>query len=120
MRRLLIIFLVVLLPAQFVWGAAAGYCRHEQGIQSQHYGHHAHEHLTDAVAAPGGELQGEQGSLGDDPDCISCHLSCVTPVPQTPVVAGFDPLSPDFPTVFLAAATLFAPTIDRPNWAVLP
>lgn len=119
MARILIIILIVLLPVQFVWGAAAGYCRHEQGQQSQHYGHHAHEHQADASAAVEGALQDGQSLAGDDPDCIACHLSCVTPVPEAPVVAGIDRLSQDFPTIFLDASTLFVSTIDRPNWVVL-
>lgn len=117
MRRALIILLIVLLPVQFVWGAAAGYCRHEQGTMSQHYGHHLHEHQADMTGAATA-ADGTQSLLADDPDCISCHLSCVTPVPQAPEVTGIDGLPQDFPTVCLGTATLFASTIDRPNWAV--
>lgn len=119
MHRILIIFLVVLLPVQFVWGAAAGYCRHEQGRQAQHYGHHLHEHQVEATALAGEEQQGGQPLTGEDADCISCHLSCTTPVPQTPMVGGIDQLPQEFPTICLGATTLFASTIYRPNWGVL-
>ncbi|MBU0601652.1 MAG: hypothetical protein KKD25_04520 [Gammaproteobacteria bacterium] len=44
MRRWLSILLLVFLPFQFTWAAAAGYCQHETGAAAQHFGHHDHKH----------------------------------------------------------------------------
>jgi len=41
MRRLIAIFLIVILPLQVTWGVIAVNCTHnESGISAQHFGHH--------------------------------------------------------------------------------
>jgi hypothetical protein len=69
-RRLGIIFLMMLLPLQLTWGAAARYCSHETSNSAGHVGHHVHVHQTvvtdDGVAGPSVD--------GDDTDCGYCHL----------------------------------------------
>lgn len=73
MRRLFILFMLVLLPFQFVWGSAAQYCTHESSSQaSAHFGHHSHAHEGGDEAA---KASGVGASLGTfDGDCASCHL----------------------------------------------
>lgn len=44
MRRCLVLVLLLWLPLQFSWAAAAGYCGHEQRKGAAHFGHHAHQH----------------------------------------------------------------------------
>lgn len=83
-RRLLFLFLAVLLPLQFSWGAVAGYCQHESDGRAKHFGHHEHVHkaepkkTTDLKVAP-------------DNDCGTCHVAGVTvlvgPQAALPVVA---------------------------------
>lgn len=68
-KKLLIICLLIVLPLQYSWAAAAAYCQHENE-QSQHFGHHAHEHTVQADASDG---QGMKASHGD---CEYCHLFC--------------------------------------------
>lgn len=86
-KKLLLIFLLALLPLQFSWAAAAAYCQHEGEKSTQHFGHHAHQH--DA-----------QTDLPDDADkvvkvhadCGYCHLSCqvsfLTAVPEVALPTG--------------------------------
>ena len=73
MRRLFILFMLVLLPFQFVWGSAAQYCTHESSPQaSAHFGHHSHAHEGGDEAA---KTSGVGTNLGTfDGDCASCHL----------------------------------------------
>lgn len=77
MRRLFILFMLVLLPFQFVWGSAAQYCTHESSSQaSAHFGHHSHAHEGGDEAA---KTSGVGVSLGTfDGDCASCHLGTAT------------------------------------------
>lgn len=77
MRRLFIIFMLVLLPFQFVWGSAAQYCTHESSSQANaHFGHHSHSHEGGDEAA---KSSGVSASLGTfDGDCASCHLGTAT------------------------------------------
>ena len=44
MRKVMVMLLLAVLPFQFVWGAAAAYCQHEQGSEVTHFGHHFHKH----------------------------------------------------------------------------
>ena len=78
-KKLLLIFLLLALPFQYSWAAAAAYCQHEEAHAS-HFGHHSHHHVAQAETAD------EQGKLAKfDNDCGYCHLSCQA-TPLTAVV----------------------------------
>lgn len=86
MRRLLIICLMLLLPTQWTWAAAAAVCAHEAG--GSHIGHHEHKHshpgdLTGepASATSGASAMPDPPTDAADPvkphsDCASCHVTC--------------------------------------------
>lgn len=81
MRRSLLILLLLWLPLQFVWGAAASFCQHEQGQGISHFGHHSHKHQSKAVSASGESTPDKKSSLaGDDFDCDYCHMGCAQPL----------------------------------------
>ena len=69
MRRLVLIFMMCLLPLQWSLAAAASVCEHEQG--AAHFGHHEHRHGDDASADDAGTPVNE--ALQPHPDCHSCH-----------------------------------------------
>lgn len=70
-KKYLLILLMLILPVQYSWSAAAVYCQHEQGSPF-HFGHHAHEHK---VKAENGGSHGKVGKVGmADTDCEYCHL----------------------------------------------
>ena len=72
MRRTLLICLMMLLPFQWVWAAAASACTHEAEVSATHFGHHAHEHVVGKVNAVADADQGLPGA--DHADCGVCHL----------------------------------------------
>ena len=89
MRPFVFVLLLVFLPLQAVWGAAASYCGHEADPAAKHFGHHQHKHQ------PG---QGERGTDGNgsaktnsigDFDCATCHLS--SPSLASSLVVGLVP-----------------------------
>lgn len=93
MRRVLLTFLLVLLPLQFVWASVAAYCQHERGNAVNHIGHHVHDHDASSTSESGSQ---PFGSLAADPDCAACHggsvSATVTPMlvtdlPTGPIVA---------------------------------
>ena len=125
MRRWLTVFLLVLLPLQFSWGAAAVYCQHEPAPESRHFGHHVHEHGDAAHQGQQADLKksadadkSKPAKLAPDNDCGQCHHSAFKPVtavaaslnvPGAQVLRGlsdpaFSSRSPDHP--------------DRPNWRI--
>lgn len=95
MRRWLSILLLVLLPFQFSWAAAASYCQHETGRLAAHFGHHEHQHehqhepqheraKLKTSSTDQGDANSKLGAL--DNDCAVCHLGCVSPVANPQVV----------------------------------
>lgn len=71
MKRLLLIFLLTVLPLQMSLAAVTSYCQHENGKAAQHLGHHEHKHKASDESQP------SKGKLGmNDADCGYCHLSC--------------------------------------------
>lgn len=95
MSRLLAIALLVFLPFQSIWAAAAPYCGHDPAAAaSAHFGHHEHD--------PAGAAQpiDDAGAVPvADADCAACHLglnvppaSSVSPTIALPL-AGAWPIS---------------------------
>jgi hypothetical protein len=75
MRRALFLLMLVILPLQSVWAAAASYCRHETGLAAKHYGHHDHQHRQTNAGGKSDQKPGTAPTLGVDTDCSVCHLS---------------------------------------------
>lgn len=71
MRRLFILFMLVLLPLQWSWAAAATVCQHETG--SAHFGHHEHRHDADQAGHPAADGKSDAPSLNFHADCQVCH-----------------------------------------------
>ena len=135
MRRLVALFLLVLLPLQAVWAAAAPYCQHEGDVASRHIGHHEPEHgqhaavaaeaaeAADAAHAPHtGAATGEAGDegLGGDAhsDCHVCHGGTVlTHVVQTLQWASTPSLLAPEPARGQPAPPGERP--ERPKWPAL-
>ena len=81
MRRWLAVLMLLVLPAQFVWAAAAPYCAHEATIAaSQHPGHHQHVHQDGSSVAKAGD-DGAGGFGFDHSDCASCHAGAAATLP---------------------------------------
>ena len=126
MRRWLSLLLLVLLPLQFTWGAAAAYCGHETSQAARHIGHHVHAHgdATQQAQAkkPGvGSQDAEKtqaGKLSVDDDCNVCHLSAVKPV-STVGMALMDPAAQ---VMDLGPGNRFSTRApdhpERPNWRI--
>lgn len=114
MRRLLLVFLSILLPLQFAWAGAAAYCSHEKldspAAVTWHFGHHAHEHKADNDKQPG------KAKL-PDADCAACHfpgshgLFVETSMPGEYhfVTLRYQPRDSAFGSIPL-------PVPDRPQW----
>jgi hypothetical protein len=118
MRRWLTLLLLVVLPLQFTWAAAAGYCQHETSSTAGHFGHHQHEHKA---SSDGGLEQGLDGKsaakLQGDADCSYCHLASVNPVQITN--AGFAAFAAGAviePPIVPALRTRDPDRLERPNW----
>jgi len=89
MHRLVLVFLLLLLPVQWTWAAAASVCRHESGAASQHFAHHEHQHEAGVNGAAEVKNLSESGtSLFDlaHADCASCHgaAPALTALQQAP------------------------------------
>lgn len=82
MRRLLALLLLVLMPLQLAFAAAAPYCALEKIEAPAHFGHHAHPDAPTQAPDEGDD----GGSLAEE--CGICHLaSTQTPASEAGVVA---------------------------------
>lgn len=80
MRRWLVIVILLVLPLQFTWGAAAPYCAHEAASAANaHPGHHQHLHQGGSNATKAGDDGADVGAK--HPDCASCHAGTATTLP---------------------------------------
>lgn len=77
-NRALLFVVMVLLPLQMVWAAAAPYCGHEARLAAaaKHFGHHEHQHEASPSAAAAEAETGEAAGT-QHPDCANCHLSTI-------------------------------------------
>lgn len=123
MRRWLTIFLLVFLPLQFTWTAAAAYCQHEQESGIGHFGHHEHKHAASTASNGDAASDAANGNDNDAPapgaehtDCAFCHLSLAKsfgtlaialPAPVMALPASGPPAAVD---------AWLSERIDRPNW----
>lgn len=113
MRRRLVILLLMLLPFQFAWSAAATYCAHEADASVRHFGHHVHVHK--AGKAMDGSKHAGALSAPDD-DCSACHLSAPTLPPDVPAITVTQPDIAPPVVVLVPHLSAFADTPERPNW----
>jgi hypothetical protein len=111
MRRWIALVLLLLLPLQGAWAAAAAYCSHEaQPAASAHLGHHEHAHAAGDSAPPQPD-----GTAIDHPDCAGCHGTAAAPADSAALAAWADPSRPAAsPAPRLSLIHL--PPPDRPNW----
>ncbi|MGX9221862.1 cation efflux protein, CzcI family (plasmid) [Massilia varians] len=86
MRRILVIFLLIIVPFQFSWAAAGDYCQHESGRSAIHFGHHVHQHQDGAEKS-----QSSVKSAKSHPDCGACHGAGSALFSQPSDVWGFTP-----------------------------
>jgi hypothetical protein len=114
MRRRILLLLLMLLPFQFCWSAAAAYCRHESGATTVHLGHHFHVHKAVSQADPAaGALAGLDG------DCPSCVLHADGPSlpPDIAALAASVAHLAPVPSEARAAPPPPPSLPERPNWA---
>lgn len=71
MRRLFIIFMLLIFPLQVSWAAASAYCAHEPSPTVSHPGHHQHVDNDNDHAGH------EHSQYGLDQDCGDCHFTSV-------------------------------------------
>ncbi|MDY7574861.1 DUF2946 family protein [Actimicrobium sp. CCI2.3] len=117
MTRLLLIFLLTVLPLQLSWAVAAVYCGHENSVSATHVGHHEHKHEI-AHAAGSDDKSVSTSQLAADADCGVCQLGQVG-VPHVPPDAmPVSALAPDYShgnIDLLSSARPERP--ERPKWA---
>lgn len=119
MRRILVVLLLSLLPFQFVWGAAAGYCLHEQGAGVKHFGHHAHKHQSKGLKVAGESTADKKNvTCDDDPDCPGCHLTCVSPVMGAAALFSPEPGASPRAAPSNEQPAYIPSAIERPNWTL--
>ena len=112
MKRFALIFLMLLLPLQSLWAAATAYCQHEQGVATQHFGHHTHQHQASTDSNDGSG----KSPLNVHADCSSCHLSCPTVTESVRSIAVTASGSLVVADHLDALSSVFPDHPERPKW----
>ncbi|MBF8178743.1 MAG: cobalt-zinc-cadmium resistance protein [Burkholderiaceae bacterium] len=84
-KKLLIILMLLALPLQFTWAAAAAYCQHENATAGAHFGHHKHQEDTELP--------------GDNPQSLKVHKDFHHPDSQGLFLSQLPPAMPPVATV---------------------
>lgn len=113
MVRRVVVLLLMLLPLQFVWSAAAVYCSHETTPMAWHFGHHVHVHKS-AQADDGAKAQTDSGIA--DNDCPVCHLGGPSLPPDVAVFVCTHAAPPQPPAAGTPYSSVPPGTPERPNW----
>lgn len=118
MRRLLAIFLLLVLPLQMLHATAAGYCQHESGAAASHFGHHVDAACSGAQADHADHAKpADKVKLPVHHDCGSCHLSMPQlPASTAPAVPAFTAETSHAWDVTRHYRSTDPTGIDRPNW----
>lgn len=106
--RVVLLLLVMLLPYQAAWSAAAAYCSHENETR-RHFGHHEHRHEKATPAK-------EASPLACDHDCGTCQAGHVSVVEAIVAMLASDArdVRATAPPSPIPTAPARAP--DRPQW----
>ncbi len=122
MVKLILRLLIVMFLMESTWAAAAQYCRHELGIDVQHFGLHSHQYKKNADSVKNFSqtvLSDDSTDAADlDSGCPNCHLGAMkSMLPMTDFVAQATT------TNVVADVLLVYPHIvlrkpERPNWSL--
>lgn len=118
MRRILTIFLTIVLSFQLSWAEAAVHCQHENSPVAVHFGHHVHRHL---VKDPRIQKGKDVAKVSVDNDCAVCHLSSsavTSPLTTLPVVEPAEH-SPAVAVILYLTST-YPHRPERPKWVDAP
>ena len=115
MRRWLAILLLLFMPVQGLWAAAAPYCQHEEDPAAMHVGHHTHEHHGAQSGLADLDDDGG-GPAAEHADCHTCHGGAASIATSSQVAApGLARESAPESAAALPAAPVTLP--ERPDWA---
>lgn len=112
LRRVFLIFLLLVLPFQFAWSAAVPYCQHEQQpARSWHLGHHEHEHEA---------KKKQDAKTLVDADCDYCHVASTPLASIAPSgVTLHERVPTSMPSIDRKIRSHVPEAPERPNWSRL-
>ena len=122
MKKLLLIFLLTILPIQYAWSMAAVYCQHEESSQQHpatHFGHHGHQHQAQAGDDDDDGDDQQPGKTKAHSDCEVCHHAVQASVLDEHGVAAPATASGYAPPLTPQYLSHIAEGPPRPNWRLV-
>lgn len=113
-RRILLIFLLFIVPFQLSWGAAAAYCKHESNPAVSHFGHHGHKH---AASNEESKFSPAKLQFSADSDCTVCQSAGIgfAPTPESSLPIALTSINAEV-ELKPSRASLHPPPPERPQW----
>ncbi|WP_076591340.1 cation efflux protein, CzcI family [Herminiimonas arsenitoxidans] len=114
MQRLLVILMLLIVPLQISWAAAAVYCQHEINPATVHFGHHEHKHVASLSDE---KADVPKSSSASDIDCAFCHLGgiAIAEIPAAILISDVVNATSRMPDNSVLASIL-PPRPERPKW----
>jgi hypothetical protein len=118
MKRLLLIFLLAIVPFQASWAVVATYCQHEKEVTTRHFGHHQHqhEHQHEHQHAQAEEQQ-KDSTIKFHTDCLTCHGLAAAMVTPPVGTLPIEPLSLGSNSADSYLESIPSPRPEKPQWA---
>lgn len=119
MLKRLVVLLIIAFTFQLGWSTASAYCLHEQGLASNHFGHHQHEHLADGSKLPS-DKSPPLKQLSAHGDCLTCthHGSlCMDEWNRSPII--IDPSVAYHDAAGIVLPSPYPSLPERPKWMVV-
>lgn len=117
MRRLVTIFLLVLMPMQLTWAALSVYCPHETGSPARQVDAHDHQHQADADQEDRSDPHATGNVNADSGSCHAGHITALFGSGRLPAVSVSSETYTAYQIQVPSPPHLSLP--ERPNWAGL-
>lgn len=104
--------MLLVLPLQAFWAAAASYCQHESETSTYHFGHHLHTRHDDASA----DGKQQRSTLLSHVDCLHSHGGILA-LAMEPLKLALQPdsiVNPSFNTDRFSSLLPDRP--EKPKW----
>lgn len=116
MTRRFILILLAVMTFQFTWNVVSGYCMHEAGRASNHFGHHQHNSSADELSLVAKDKSPSSKKLtAHDAHCAYVHIALAAP-DLAESCPRMDNTSDAIVTVLISPDSVVPSPPYRPKW----
>ena len=116
MARRFILILLAVMTFQFTWNVVSGYCMHEVGRASNHFGHHQHHSSSDELSLAAKDKSPFNTKVtAHDAHCSYVHIALAAP-DLAESCFMMESASDAVASAVVSPASVFQSPPERPQW----